>query len=81
MARTRVEINHDAIRRLLRGDYGRIRHDLDARGRRVMAAAGVPSRMASNVGRNRYRVIVRTAWPMGRYKRERLARALGAARG
>lgn len=82
MAKHGIEINAQGMRDILRSEG--VRKDLDARARRVAAAAGPGMEASSTIGRRRAMAMVRTATPRarnGEAKDRRLTRAIDAGRG
>jgi hypothetical protein len=80
-AQVRIKLNSAGVRQLLRSSE--VMADLDARARRVAAAAGEGHEVQLWVGRNRARATVRTATfgaMRAEASRQTLTRAVDAAR-
>lgn len=81
MAKVRIELNHSAVRQLLRSDE--VKADLERRAKRIADAAGPGHDVDVSTGRNRARADVATESFAARYREstERtLTRAIDAGR-
>lgn len=80
MAQTQIKLNTRNLQKIMRGEEGKIRDDLDKRAKRVVAAAGAGHSMEGWVGRFRYRQNVHSNRPT-KVSGSPLLAATDAARG
>lgn len=78
-ANVRIQLNHPAVRSILRSD--RVMRDLQKRANAIAAKAGPGHEVDTRIGRNRDRATVRTSHPVGASGRANLKNAISAGRG
>lgn len=78
---TQIKVNTRTLQRIMRGEVGRLREDIDRRADRILQAAGPGYSAEGWVGRFRYRQNVHTDRPIKTSAASPLLRAVDAGRG